>query len=190
MTRRSMLDRLVVGLLAGAVVALLSIAAWSQAASTSLNGRITDPSGAAVPGARVTVLRPDTGLTRSVTTNAQGGYDFPALPPGNYRVTVRAHGFATTVQRSLELVVNEPATLNLALQVASSATTVEVQGTAAPLVNHTDATIGNAFTETQIQNLPIPNRNVVALLSLQPGVVYLATSRASRTAPSTRAAAR
>ncbi len=173
MTRRLLLHRLAAGLLAGAVVFLLSIAAWSQAASTSLNGRITDPSGAAIPGARVTILRPDTGLARSVTTNAQGGYEFPALPPGNYRVTVRAHGFATTVQRSLELVVNEPATLNLALKVASSATTVEVQGTAAPLVNHTDATIGNAFTETQIQNLPIPNRNVVALLSLQPGVVYL-----------------
>ncbi|MGH9534938.1 MAG: carboxypeptidase regulatory-like domain-containing protein [Terriglobales bacterium] len=160
---------LVTALVAFAVV----VTGWSQGGSASLNGRVTDPSGAAIPGARVTLLRPATQLSRAVTTNAQGGYEFPALPPGVYQVTVRAHGFATVINRNVTLLVNEPATLNVGLQVASSATTVEVQGAAAPLVNHTDASIGNAFTTTQIQELPIPDRNVVALMSLQPGVVYL-----------------
>ncbi len=148
------------------------VLAWGQATS-SLNGRVTDPSGAAVPGARVTLLRPATGQTRSVTTNASGGYQFLAMAPGQYRLTVSANGFATAVERRLTLLVNEPATLNIALRLASASTTVEVHGTAAPLVNHTNASIGNAFTQLQIQQLPIADRNVVALMSLQPGVVYL-----------------
>ncbi|MGH9506417.1 MAG: carboxypeptidase regulatory-like domain-containing protein, partial [Terriglobales bacterium] len=148
------------------------VLAWGQATS-SLNGRVTDPSGAAVPGARVTLLRPTTGQTRSVTTNASGGYQFLAMAPGQYRLTVSAKGFATAVERRLTLLVNEPATLNIALRLASASTTVEVRGTAAPLVNHTNASIGNAFTQLQIQQLPIADRNVVALMSLQPGVVYL-----------------
>ncbi|MGH9508051.1 MAG: carboxypeptidase-like regulatory domain-containing protein, partial [Terriglobales bacterium] len=90
----------------GFTVFALLAAGWSQGATTSLNGRVTDPSGAAVPGARVTLLRPATGQTRSVTTNASGGYQFLALAPGQYRLTVSAHGFATTIQRSLTLLVN------------------------------------------------------------------------------------
>ncbi len=145
----------------------------AQARSTSLSGHITDPSGAAVPGVRVTLQRPATGYTRSVVSNGAGLYGFPALQPGHYQVAFRARGFAVTIRKNLQLLVNTPATFNVRLQLASSATTIEVKGSSIPLVNKTDAALGNSFTTLQIRQLPIANRNVVQLLRLQPGVVYL-----------------
>lgn len=154
------------------MLTLLASVALAQA-SSSLNGHVTDPSGAAVPGARVTVLRLSTGFTRSTRSNASGEYQFLALPPGTYSVTIAAKGFALAVQSKLALQVNSPATLNVALNLASAATTVQVKSSAVPLVNTTDASLGNVFNKLQISQLPIANRNVVQLLSLQPGVAYL-----------------
>ncbi|MGH9486878.1 MAG: TonB-dependent receptor domain-containing protein [Terriglobales bacterium] len=144
---------------------------WSQSTS-SLNGQITDPSGEAIPGAKLTLVQPSTGALRSGSSDAHGLYTFPALAPGHYQLTVTAPGFATDVEKGVELLVSEPSTLNVKMKLASTATTVEVTA-AAPLVNHTDATIGNAFNQEQIKQLPTPNRNVVQLLAQQPGVVFL-----------------
>ncbi|HZT74039.1 MAG TPA: carboxypeptidase-like regulatory domain-containing protein [Terriglobales bacterium] len=151
----------------------LGLAALAQAqATTSLHGQLTDPSGAAVAGAVVRLASPATGFARVTSSDATGVYEFQQLAPGTYTLTVTAKGFAVSRVANLTLLVNEPATVNLSLKLAAASTAVEVQGATAPLINTTDATLGNAFNTVQLTQLPIADRNVVELLSLQPGVVY------------------
>src|SRR3984885_13879748 len=141
--------------------------------STSLlNGSVTDPSGATVVGAKVTLTDPATGLQRATTSTAAGLYQFLDVPPGDYRLEVTASGFTPYLAAKVTLVVQTPATVHIRLQVAGVAESVTVEG-AAPLINRTDASLGNVVNENQIAELPIADRNVVQLLSLQPGVAYL-----------------
>jgi hypothetical protein len=104
-------------------------------------------------------------------SNPEGTYIFQQLAPGSYELTVEAAGFAT--QRvKMELLVDQPATLILAMKLASSETTIGVQAEAQTL-NTTDASMGNAVDNETVQTLPLEGRNVPDLLSLQPGVLYL-----------------
>ncbi|MBV9301448.1 MAG: TonB-dependent receptor [Acidobacteriaceae bacterium] len=154
------------------VAAILSVSPlWGQA-ETSLRGVITDPSGASVPIAQVTLANPATGLERHSSSNAKGEYEMLQLPPGTYRLTVEASGFKKYEVTDLQLQVNSPATVNAALQVGGTTETVEVTGEAA-LLNTVDASIGAVMTENQVKELPIEGRDVAALYSLQPGVIYL-----------------
>lgn len=155
----------------GAAMLAFSVMAWAQA-TTSLHGQLTDPSGAAVAGATVRLTNPAINSSRLTTSNATGVYEFLQVAPGTYTITVQAKGFAESQVSDVALLVNEPATVNVALKLAAAATAVEVQGGVAPLINTTDASLGNAFNSVQLTQLPIADRNVVELLSLQPGVVY------------------
>ena len=143
---------------------------WSQVATTSLRGTLSDQRGALVPGASVTLSRPDTGFTAKMTTNSEGAYIFQQLAPGTYELTADSAGFATQTV-TIQLLVDQPATLNLTMKVASSETTIAVQ--AVSTLNTTDASIGNAVDNATVQALPSEGRNVPDLLSLQPGVLYL-----------------
>src|SRR5579859_1116392 len=104
-----------------ALCALLSLAgipaAWGQATS-SLRGVISDPQGAAIDSANVSLLNGQTGFRRSVLTDATGSYQFLQFPPGTYTMTVEKPGFAITNQTNFELLVNTPATLNATMEVA------------------------------------------------------------------------
>ncbi len=154
-----------------AVLALL--AALSVAQSTSLlNGSVSDPSGAKVAGAKITLTDTTTGLQRTTTSNATGLYQFLDLPPGTYRLEVTAQGFAPYAASNVNLVVKTPSTVNIRLQVAGVSQSITVESEAA-LINRTDASLGNTIEQNQIAELPIADRNVVELLSLQPGVAYL-----------------
>ena len=137
-----------------------------------MRGRITDPSGAAIPSAQVQLTRTDTNFSRHTVANTEGSYELLQLPPGTYTLTVSAAGFATVERKDFALLVNLPATADFQLQIASGAQLVEVSE-ALTMVNTTDATLGNVFDEKQVEQLPIEARNVVELLSLQPGVIYL-----------------
>jgi hypothetical protein len=161
-------------ILALTVTGLLAFAASAQSTS-SLNGRVADPSGAAVPNAKVTLTATDTGLERTTSSNAAGLYQFLDVPPGNYKIDATAQGFASFAESNVVLVVNTPSTINIQLQLSSVTTSVKVEGEGAPLINRTDASLGNTLEENQISELPIADRNVVQLLSLQPGVAYLGT---------------
>ncbi len=158
-----------------ALVLLLATMAFAQSTSL-LNGRVADPSGAGVPGASITLTETDTGLHRTTTSNGEGLYQFLDLPPGNYRLETTANGFAPFLVKNLRLIVNTPSTVNIGLQLTGVATQVTVEETGAAEINRTDASLGNSLGQAQIEELPIPDRNVVALLSLQPGVAYLGTS--------------
>ena len=151
--------------------AFLSQSASAQATS-QLNGSVTDSSGAAVAGAQITLTEPATGLKRTATSNASGLYQFLDVPPGEYRLQASAKGFAPFLAEKVTLAVKLPSTVPIRLQVAGVAQSVTVEGEA-PLINRTDASLGNVVEQNQIAELPIAARNVVQLLSLQPGVTYL-----------------
>jgi len=126
-------------------------------------------------------------LQRTTTSNGSGLYQFLDVPPDTYRLEATAPGFASFVAAKVTLEVNTPSTIKIQLQVTGVATSVMVEATA-PLINNTDATLGNTLDESQIAELPIADRNVVELLSLQPGVVYLG-SQLNTSATDTRSGA-
>jgi hypothetical protein len=149
----------------------MSTLALAQSGTTSLRGTVSDPSTAAVSGAKVTLASPERGFTRSVTSNATGNYEFLQLQPGSYQLTVEMAGFRKAEQKEIQLLVDTPATINMKLEVGTTNETVEVSGEA-PVLNTTDASVGNAFSEIQVKSLPMEGRNVPDLLSLQAGVAY------------------
>lgn len=154
-------------------VALFFTRSMFAQATTSLSGTVADTSGAVVPGAAVKLDSPSTGVTRTTTTDKAGAYSFQQLAPGQYELTVSSQGFATAKRPSFNLLVNQPATVNMTLTVATSVSEVTVSAGGQPMLNTTDATLGNTFEGKQIQDLPIEGRNVPDLLSLQPGVTFL-----------------
>ena len=125
-----------------------------------------------VAGASVTLSNAATGFSRTTKTDGQGVYQFLELPPAAYVLTVEAAGFATVKRENVVLQVSSPATLNLALEVKGGTVVVDVTGEA-PMVNTTDATLGNDFNARQLTDLPSEGRDPVAILSLQPGVTYI-----------------
>jgi hypothetical protein len=162
----------VVTLLVGFFLAV-SILVSAQSATTSLRGTVTDPKGAVLQGATVTLNNPATGYSRTTKSGNDGAYQFIEVPPATYTLTVTASGFATLKEEGVRLMVSTPATLNFTVAVQGQTVTVEVSGTA-PLVNTTDATLGHAFGAEKLENLPFEGRDPVAILSLQPGVVFIA----------------
>jgi hypothetical protein len=144
---------------------------FGQTGTTSLRGEISDKSGAAIVGATVKIKNAQTGLERTTTSEANGDYEFLALPPGTYDLTVEKESFRKYNHPNLRLQVNLPATHNITLEIGSTMQTVEVSAQAETL-NTTDASLGNAFNENQVKELPMEGRNVPDLLSLQPGVAY------------------
>lgn len=153
-------------------------AVWGQA-TTSLRGTVSDSQGGAIDSANVTLQNGQTGFKRSVVTDATGTYQFLQVPPGAYVVVVEKPGFSVSTQQGVQLLVNTPASLNVAMQLASVATSVNVEAEVVTL-NTVDAAIGNAFNQTQVRELPLQTRNVVELLSLQPGVTQTGEVLGSR----------
>jgi hypothetical protein len=159
--------------LAVAIFLCAGVSAFAQTGNTSLRGTVTDPKGALVAGATMTLTNRATGMTLTTTTDKDGAYQFLDVKPATYELNVSAAGFANFKQTGLQLLVATPATNDVKLQLAGVATTVEVVSTAAT-INTTDATIGNAFNQKQISQLPFEGRDPAAILSLQPGVVTVA----------------
>jgi hypothetical protein len=150
------------------LVACLATGLFAQ--SSSITGNVTDPTGSVIPNANVTLANLDTGAERLATADAQGSYTIQQLPPGFYKVTAKAPGFADLIVNRVELLVNQPATLDLKfVKVGSTTETVQVTASAVQ-VNTTDASIGNAIDTNAITQMPMYQRNVVGLLAFQPGV--------------------
>ncbi|MGD0910282.1 MAG: TonB-dependent receptor [Terracidiphilus sp.] len=149
----------------------LPLALVAQTATTSLHGTITDQTGAVVPGAQVLIFNPDSGAKAARAADPHGDYDFEQIAPGKYTITAQAAGFATKKQVA-ELLVNQAGKVDFKLGVAQSAETIEVIDEATAL-NTSDATVGTPFDTHQIQSLPFEGNNVLDLLSLQAGVLFL-----------------
>ena len=140
-----------------------------QAINGTIRGRISDPSGAAVAGADVTVTNTATGFTRSITTGDDGYYVLPNLPLGTYSVTVKKSGFQTLNTTNVSLAAGSEAVVDGELKVGQVETTVEVTG-GAPVVEPARTNIGRTITEHETQNLPLTSRNPYNFIVVQPGV--------------------
>jgi outer membrane receptor protein involved in Fe transport/opacity protein-like surface antigen len=136
---------------------------------SSIEGSVMDPSGAFVPGAEVTLTNVDTGISRSVPTNAEGLFRFPALPPGRYKLTVAKAGFATTSQANIELLAEEIRTVSLALKPGDVTETVTVTAESAP-IQLSEAKIQSDISAREISQLPLGGRNIGNLILQTPGV--------------------
>ncbi|MDQ6700505.1 MAG: carboxypeptidase regulatory-like domain-containing protein [Acidobacteriota bacterium] len=150
-----------------AVFLLFSCALFAQTASVT--GRVTDPSGGVVPGAKLTVQSIESGIATAVETNSDGYYSIPALQPGKYNLTATKPGFVTLKQTSLELEVQQTARIDLTLQVGAVSESIEVSAQAVLLESET-ATVGQVVATRQISELPLLGRNPYALAMLVPGV--------------------
>jgi hypothetical protein len=157
--------------LLAAVIVVLTTLSWTQTSTTALRGTVTDASGASVVGANVTLSDLARATQRTATTGSAGEYEFLQLQPGTYELTVGKPGFRSYTQKNLQLLVSTPAMANVVLTVGAVSESVEVTAEGA-LVNTTDASLGNAFSERQVRELPMEGRNVPDLLTLQAGVTY------------------
>lgn len=157
-----------------AVLLGISTSTWAQAGTAALSGTVRDAQGGVIPGATVTVSNPATGVTRTAVTGDRGVFGVPGLAPGTYTVKVELSGFKTYVREQVPLRVDSTTQMDAELTVGALAETVTVTE-ATPIINASDASLGNVMTQLQIQQLPLEARNPVALLSLQTGAVYLPT---------------
>ena len=157
---------------------------WAQLGASTIRGTITDPSGAAVAGATVTITNLQTNLTRSQGTRTSGTYSFELIPPGEYKVEIAAKGFRKSVVPRVQALVGSIAEVSQTLQIGEVQTAVVVEVTSSDAqINTQDATLGNNITSNQIIGLPMEARNVIDLLTLQPGVTrdgYVAGARSDQ----------
>src|SRR5581483_1309678 len=134
------------------VIAIFAIA-WGQTISGDLVGRIIDQTGAAVPNATVTATNNATNIKSTAQANANGEYRFSNLPPGQYDVSASAANFATATLKNVAVTLNQVATANLTLEVASTTTTVNVSE-AAVTIDTSTAQVENTFSSKASQDLP------------------------------------
>ena len=150
------------------LAALLAVTAFGQV--TSLTGSVTDPTGAVIPSASISITNVQTGAIRETKSDPSGRYTMQQLTPGVYRLTAKAGGFSDVVMDKIELLVNQPGTADIVFsKVGTTTQTVTVEA-AAVQVNTTDSSIGNAINTQAIIDMPMYARNVAGLLAFQPGV--------------------
>jgi hypothetical protein len=146
----------------------MSLFAQTTISTGSIQGTVTDPSGAVVGGAKVTITNKATGQTFATSTSSSGTYASGALTPAEYQLQFDAKGFKT-VQVSMTVQVNTTASGNVTLPLGQAAEMVQVEGSALS-VNTEQATVQGVLTAQQIENLPINGRNFLDLAQLEPGV--------------------
>jgi hypothetical protein len=151
------------------LLAAVSAFAQSQAINGSIRGRVTDAIGAAVPGAKVTVLNDQTGFTRALSTDDDGYYVFPNLPLGSYTVTIQKEGFTTERHSGVVLTAGVEAVIEGQLKVGAVTTEIEVTGGAA-VIEPSRVSTGRTITSAEIENLPLTSRNPYNFIIFQPGV--------------------
>jgi hypothetical protein len=142
-------------------------------ATTSLTGTVTDPSGAVVPDATLILSNVDTSSQRETKSDSEGRYSFAQVQPGSYTLTAKASGFSDVIVNDVRLLVSTPATIPVVFEKVGTVSTAIAITADSIQINTTDASIGNAIGDKPITQLPFEARNVVGLLSLQPGVTYL-----------------
>ncbi len=139
---------------------LAALPAAAQVNTANLTGRVLDPKGLPVPGARVRIQSLETGAAKEITSNSRGEYDFLALPPGGYRMTILARGFATLINPRITLTLGQRAIYNPVLKIAAESETVTVTGQPA-LVETTRSATSTTITQRLINDLPINRRDYI-----------------------------
>ncbi|MGA8638894.1 MAG: carboxypeptidase regulatory-like domain-containing protein, partial [Candidatus Sulfotelmatobacter sp.] len=141
----------------------------AQGASGRIIGRVADPTGAVLSGAKVTLTNQATAISRDATTNESGDYSFVEVAPGTYTVQFELTGFKKNIQKNIIVDVNQVVTLNSTLQIGGSQETVEVTSEA-PQVDTTSTQLGAVINDRSVNELPLNTRDTYQFLQLQPGV--------------------
>jgi Carboxypeptidase regulatory-like domain len=154
-----------------AIVLVLSLtpSAFSQVITADLVGTVTDPAGATIAHASVTVKNNDTGISRTMTTESAGEYVFNLLPPGHYSLTIDAQGFKAYKVSDVSLSAGTRPRVDVQLQVGMTSETVDV-GAAAPLLQTDSSSVGSSIAEETVSDIPLNGRNITNLITQQVGV--------------------
>ena len=162
-------------LLSLAVLLLATVApAFSQGTASRVTGTVTDPSGALVSGATVTLTNEGTNVSFTTQTTSTGTYVFDSVQVGVYSVTVEQSGFKKFVSTGNQVNVNQPATVDIALEIGDISNVVTVQGSAELVQTSSSGNLGNTVEQRSLEALPIVGergRNPLQFISLQPGVI-------------------
>jgi len=169
--------RLFLGLLLNAL--FLATSAHAQV-SASLSGTITDPTGASVPGATVTVTNLETGAVRTAISEPTGGYRLLSLPIGQFEVRVRKDGFQEEIRSGIRLVVGQEAVVDFRMRLGGLHEQIKVNSDA-PLVSVTASDVSGLVGEQQVKDLPLNGRSFDLLLTLNPGVVNFTSQKTGGT---------
>lgn len=143
----------------------------AQESRGSLTGTVTDPNGAALPGATVEIRNVETNVANSATTNGEGSYSFPLLNPGKYTLTVRASGFADSTRENIEIRVADKLTLDVPVSVTGVGETVTTIASA-PSLETGSVSTGTTVEQRQIRELPLIDGSPYQLATLAPGISY------------------
>jgi Carboxypeptidase regulatory-like domain/TonB dependent receptor len=147
----------------------------AQSTDASLSGRVADPSKARIAGAKLEVVQSATNARYGTTTNAAGEYDFPNLPPGDYRVEIEAPGFKRLIDPAVALHVQDARNVDFEMAIGSASESITVQGGAAP-IDTESATVSTVVDQDFVDNLPMNGRSFQTLIMLTPGVVVTGTA--------------
>jgi hypothetical protein len=142
----------------------------AQIDRASLNGTVSDPSGASVPNAKVEVVSPNTGFKRQVETGDAGVYSITGLPIGMYDLTISREGFKTFEEKGIALLVGQTRTINAQLVVGAAIQKVDVQSTVQALES-ANAELGGVVQSGQVQGIPLNGRDWAVLMALAPGAI-------------------
>jgi hypothetical protein len=150
------------------------VRAVGQEFRATISGAISDPTGAVIPGTAVTATELNTGSVSKTTTDAAGQYVIPFLAPGTYRVEAQAEGFQKVLRNAVTLQAGDHPVINLALTVGNASQTVSVSAEA-PLIDQSNASVGQIITTSQIADLPLNGRTPIQLTELSIGVIATGT---------------
>src|SRR5438094_5259414 len=154
---------------ASLVVLLFSLALLAQQANFGrILGKVSDPSGAVLPGASISIVDTQRGLARTVTTDEAGLYNAPTLIPGTYTVRVEFPGFKTLARENVVVEVGQEIRVDLTIEPGAQSETVTVNE-AIPLVDATGSTLGGTLSNSDINDMPLNGRNYQNLLNLRAG---------------------
>ena len=158
------------------LLCLLALMIWvmpgksAAQATGQLSGVVADPTGSVIPKAKVELISAATAQVRTATSGGDGSYLFPLVAPGTYQVRTSVVGFKTSLVQNVEVQVNGTTHLDIKLEIGATSQEVTVTG-AAPLVETSNATLGNVVNEESVVDLPLNGRNFAQLGTLIPGVV-------------------
>ncbi len=174
---RFMLKKYSLCIVVAGLLLALGASAWGQNATGRIVGTVTDPQGAVVAGAKVTVINTATGVGTSTVTNGEGYFDVQAVPIGWYKVSVDHPGFSVAVTQEKELFINETNRYDITLVLGAQTQTISVEARVSG-VETASSTIGESVTGQAISDLPLNGRDLLQLALLQPGVTQANDSAA------------
>ena len=155
-------------------LALMCVSVAAQGTTSRVVGTVADSTGAAVPGATVTLTNEATNLSLTTESSDSGAYIFDLIQPGTYTVTVEKQGFKKFVSTNNTVLINQPGTINVPLEVGDVSAVVSVESTAEQVQTSTSGNVGTVVEQRTLESVPIVaarGRNPLDLLNYQPGIV-------------------